>query len=275
MASMSTAPAATVSTPCAPGPMPPTAIFGLLSDGWRDMRATGFKGVAYGIVFVLMGYAIAEVYRQVWQVTMGLTAAFFLMGPFICCGIYDLSRQLAQGGRADLRASLSCWARNWKSIAFFAATLTFFMIVWARISVVIFALFAKHTYPTLTDMIGNILSGGNLEFLLVWGVAGLAFASLVFATSVVSMPMMLDRDADTMESIGASAITLWNNTGAMLVWALTITVLIGFSLVFFLPSLAFTATLVGHTTWKVYKALVPTNLPSLFAEPPSEGQPGV
>lgn len=251
----------------ASGPLHPFAIFGLLSEGVKDMRATGFYGVAYGIVFVLMGYAIAEVYRQVWQMTMGLTAAFFLMGPFICCGIYDLSRQLEQTGRADLRASLTCWARNWKSIAFFAATLTFFMIVWARISVVIFALFAKHTYPNLTDMIGNIVSGDNIAFLGVWGAVGLAFAALVFATSVVSMPMMLDRDADTMEAIGASAITLWNNPGAMMVWALSITILIGFSLVCFLPSLALTATLVGHTTWKVYKALVPADYRSIFAEP--------
>ncbi len=249
------------------GPLRPLAIFGLLAEGARDMRSTGYAGVAYGIVFVLMGYAIAEVYRQVWQMTMGLTAAFFLMGPFICCGIYDLSRQLDETGKADLRASLTCWARNWKSIAFFAATLTFFMIVWARISVVIFALFAKHTYPTLTDMIGNLVSGDNIAFLAVWGAVGLAFASLVFATSVVSMPMLLDRDADTMESIGASAITLWNNPGAMLVWALSITVLIGFSLLFFLPSLALTATLVGHTTWKVYKALVPANYRSIFATP--------
>lgn len=249
------------------GPLRPLAIFSLLAEGAKDMRATGYYGLVYGIVFVLMGYAIAEVYKQVWQMTMGLTAAFFLMGPFVCCGIYDLSRQKDLTGKADLRASLSCWRRNWKSIAFFAATLTFFMIVWARISVVIFALFAKHTYPSLTDMIGNLVSGDNIAFLGVWGVVGLAFASLVFATSVVSMPMMLDRDADTMESIGASAITLWNNTGAMLVWALSITVLIGFSLVFFLPSLALTATLVGHTTWRVYKALVPANYRSIFAVP--------
>ncbi len=248
-------------------PMPPFAVFSLLAEGAKDMRATGYYGLVYGIVFVLMGYAIAEVYQQVWQMTMGLTAAFFLMGPFVCCGIYDLSRQKEQAGKADLRASLTCWARNWKSIAFFAATLTFFMIVWARISVVIFALFAKHTYPSLNDMIGNLISGDNIAFLGVWGAVGLAFAALVFATSVVSMPMMLDRDADTMEAIGASAITLWNNPGAMLVWALSITVLIGFSLVFFLPSLALTATLVGHTTWKVYKALVPADYRSIFAEP--------
>lgn len=254
------------------GPLPPSTIFRLIADGARDMRDTGFKGVAYGILFVLMGYAIAEVYEQVWQMTMGLTAAFFLMGPFICCGIYELSRQRERGEPVDLRASLSCWKRNWKSVAFFAATLTFFMIVWARVSVVLFALFATHTYPELTDMIRNIVSMNNLAFLAVWGIVGCVFAALVFAISVVSMPLMLDRDADTMEAIGTSAVTLWNNPGAMWVWAISITVLIGASLVFFLPLLALTAPLVGHATWKVYRALIPADMPLAFAADEAVGE---
>lgn len=255
------------STSTATGPLAPAAIFRLLAEGAADMRATRFQGVAYGIAFVLMGYAIAEVYEQVWQMTMGLTAAFFLMGPFICCGVYDLSRQHELTGKSDLRASLACWLRNWKSIAFFAAFLTFFMIVWARISVVLFALFATHTYPELTDMIRNIVSMNNVIFLIVWGAVGFVFAALVFAVSVVSIPMMLDREgADTMEAIGASAVALWNNPGAMLLWAFAITFLIGMSLVFFLPLLALTAPLVGHTTWKVYKTLVPAASPAPVAE---------
>ncbi len=75
-----------------PETMSPLAIPMLLVQGARDMMSTGFAGIAYGIVFVLMDYAIAEVYRHVWQMTVGLTAAFFLMGPFICSGIFDLSR---------------------------------------------------------------------------------------------------------------------------------------------------------------------------------------
>ncbi len=258
---------ASTTTESGTGPLSPAAVLGLIAEGAKDMRATGFQGVAYGLVFVLMGYAIAEVYAQVWQMTMGLTAAFFLMGPFVCCGIYDLSRQQELTGKADLRASLICWARNWKSIAFFAAFLTFFMIVWARISVVLFALFATHTYPELTDMINNIVSMNNVVFLIVWGAVGFAFAALVFAVSVVSIPMMLDRtNADTMEAIGASAVALWNNPGFMFAWAFSITVLIGVALVFFLPLLALTAPLVGHTTWKVYKALVPAASAAPVAE---------
>lgn len=242
----------------APAPMSPVLPLRLLAQGAADMLATGFAGIAYGLVFVLMGYAIAEVYQHVWQMTMGLTAAFFLMGPFICCGVYDLSRQKESEGRSSLMASFTCWSRNWKSIAFFAAILTFFMIVWARVSVVLFALFGKHNYPELTDMINKIISMDNLAFLGVWAAVGFVFAALVFAMSVVSMPMMLDRGADTIEAIVASAKALWHNPGAMLVWALIIAVLIGCSLAFFLPLLALTAPLVGHTTWKVYKYLVPS-----------------
>jgi uncharacterized membrane protein len=238
-------------------PLPPGAVIGLLVDGAREMRATRFAGVIYGLLFVLMGQAIFTLYANVWQMTMGLTAGFFLMGPFVCCGIYDLSRQHALGAQLSIRQSLTSWARNWKSIAFFAAILTFLMIVWARVSVVLFALFATHDYVDVSGMLMKITSASNLPFLMVWSGVGFVFASLVFAISVVSMPMMLDRDADTIEAIAASAIALWHNPAAMLTWALLITLLIGASLVFFLPALAITAPLVGHTTWKVYKAVVP------------------
>lgn len=238
-------------------PLPASAVLGFLAQGWKEMQETKFRGVFYGAIFVLMGYAIYGVYQNLWQMTMGLTAGFFLLGPFLCCGIYDLSRQRSRGYVPNIVASTMSWSRNWKAIAFFAAILTFFMIVWARVSVVLFALFGAHNYPNLQDMITKIVSFENIEFLVVWAGVGFVFASLVFAISVVSMPMMLDRGSDTMESIGTSAKVLWSNPLAMLAWALVIAVLIGASLLLFLPLLAITAPLVGHTTWRIYKALVP------------------
>ncbi len=240
-----------------PQPLPISAAFSFLAAGWKDLAATGYRGVVYGVIFVIMGYAIRLVYDNLWQMTMGLSAGFFLLGPFLCCGIYDLSRQHDRGYKPNVSASTMSWSRNWKSIAFFAAILTFFMIVWARVSVVLFALFGAHNYPDLRQMIEKIVSFENLEFLIVWSGVGFVFASLVFAISVISMPMLLDRGTDTMESIFASAKALWSNPGAMLVWALSIAVIIGVSLVIFLPLLAITAPLIGHATWHAYKRLAP------------------
>jgi uncharacterized membrane protein len=187
---------------------------------------------------------------------MGLTAGFFLMGPFICTGIYELSRQRERGEPLSLIKSWTAWFRNWKSIAFFAAMLTFFMVVWARVSVVLFALFAAHDYPTLQSILSQIVSERNLEFLLVWLGVGFVFASLVFAVSVVSVPLLLDRGTDTLEAVFASARALWANPMACLVWGLLIVALIGTSLFVFMPLLVITAPWVGHATWRAYKGLV-------------------
>jgi uncharacterized membrane protein len=96
----------------------------------------------------------------------------------------------------------------------------------------------------------------NLEFILVWLFVGFVFASLVFAISVVSVPLLLDRGTDTLEAVFASARALWNNPGTCLVWGLLIVGLIGASLLLFMPLLIVTAPWVGHATWRAYRALV-------------------
>ena len=241
--------------------LPLTSPFGWLKQGWNEFMCSGMRGAYYGAFFALMGYAISYIYGSFWQATMGITAGFFLMGPFICCGVYDLSRQRERGEPQSLVKSWFSWTRNWKSIAFFAAMLTFFMVIWARVSVVIFALFASHDYPTLQSMLAQIVSVENIEFLLVWAGVGFVFASIVFAISVVSVPLLLDRDADTMMAVFASVRALWANPGTCLVWGLCIVVLIGGSLLLFMPLLVITAPWVGHATWVAYKAMVGEDLP--------------
>src|SRR5690606_2365891 len=149
-------------------------------------RATGFRGAFYGLVFALMGLAIFTIYETRWQLTMGLTAGFFLLGPFVCTGLYELSRQRERGEAPSLPASMTCWKRNLGAIGFFAAILTFLMIVWARVSVVLFALASTTEFPTMRSMLSQIVSPTNIAFLLLWAAVGFVFASLAFAVSVVS-----------------------------------------------------------------------------------------
>ncbi|MGQ7842888.1 DUF2189 domain-containing protein [Granulosicoccus sp. 3-233] len=245
-----------------PPPMP--AIHQLSADaplewlkrGWADLVATRFLGCFYGLVFVLMGYAIVWVYATKWQLTMGLIGGFFLMGPFLCTGLYDLSRQREQNGTASLWQSLTCWTRNLSSLAFFAIILTFAMIVWARVSLILFALSSTTSFPTVQGVLGQIFSLNNPQFLLLWGGVGFIFASIVFAIGVVAAPMMLDRKSDTLMAIFSSVRSVIANPRTLYVWALLVVVIIGLSLAAgFLP-LLITAPLVGHATWHAYRDLV-------------------
>lgn len=227
-----------------------------LKRGWGDLVATRFRGCFYGLVFILMGYAIVWVYATKWQLTMGLIGGFFLMGPFLCTGIYDLSRQREQGGSASLLQSLTCWSRNLSSLAFFAIILTFAMIVWARVSLILFALSSSTSFPTVKGVLSQIFSLNNPQFLLLWAGVGFVFASFVFAVGVVAAPMMLDRKSDTLMAVFSSVRSVIANPKAMYVWALLVVVIIGLSLLAgFLP-LLITAPLVGHATWHAYRDLV-------------------
>jgi len=227
-----------------------------LARGWGDFRATGFRGAWYGAVFALMGTLVSLVYATKWQLTMGLTAGFFLVGPFVCTGIYELSRQRERGERLSLPASLTCWRRNLGGIAFFSAILTFAMIVWARVSVVIFALFSTTDFPTVQGMVRQIVDLSNIEFLMVWAGVGFVFATLVFSISVVAIPLMLDRGTDTMMAIFASVRALFANPGPVYLWAALIVLLIGASLVLWFGLLIVTAPLIGHATWHAYRELL-------------------
>ena len=130
------------------------------------------------------------------------------------------------------------------------------MIVWTRISVVIFALFSTRDFPTLQGMLKQVFAFTNLPFVGVWFGVGFVFASLVFAISVVSVPMMLDRNSDTMTAIFASVRALLDNPGPLYLRAGLIVVIIGASLVSGMVAPVLTAPLIGHATWHAYRDMV-------------------
>ena len=237
-------------------PVPFNAPVGWLKRGVSDFVGTRFQGAFYGLVFVAMGYLIAWVYATKWQLTMGLIGGFFLMGPFLCTGIYDLSRQYEKKSSASLFKSLTCWLRNPGSIAFFAIILTFGMIVWARVSLILFALSSNTSFPTVQGVLQQIFSSENPQFLLLWTGAGFIFASIVFAIGVIAAPMMIDRDSDTLASVFSSVRSVHANPKAMYLWAVLIVAIIGLSLLAGFIPLLVTAPIIGHATWHAYRDLL-------------------
>jgi uncharacterized membrane protein len=128
---------------------------------------------------------------------------------------------------------------------------------WLRVSVVIFALFFTDNLPDLSLILSpKFLTDENLTFLIVWLSAGGAFALLVFALSVVSIPVMLDRDADTFLAMFVSVRVCLANPACMLTWAVLIVTMtaIGFALAG--VGLAITAPLIGHATSHAYRNLI-------------------
>jgi uncharacterized membrane protein len=243
-------------------PFPPirsvgvTAPFGWLALGWADLRHAPAASLTYGAVFALMGWLIALVFRHAYEYTSALTAGFLLLGPFLATGLYDVSRRLQRGERVRFSDTMSAWRTNLGAFSLFALVLTIIMLVWARASLVTFALFFSSGMPTLKSFVEQVVTVEHIDFLLTYFAVGALFAAIVFAVSVVSVPMMLDRGTDTIVAALTSVRALFANFLPLVVWALLIVIVIAAGFATFFIGLVIAAPVIGHATWHAYKALV-------------------
>ncbi len=161
-----------------------SAPFAWLAAGARDFAAHPLPSLFYGLCFAAMGFAIAITFRHATAYVSALVSGFFLVGPFFAIGLYDLSRRRERGEPAWLAPSLTAWSANAGAIGVFALVLTVILLLWARASLIVFALFYTSEMPTLEGFLGQVLSLSNIEFLFAYFCVGGFFALLTFAISV-------------------------------------------------------------------------------------------
>jgi uncharacterized membrane protein len=104
--------------------------------------------------------------------------------------------------------------------------------------------------------LASLFTPEHADFVIPYLLAGGVLAALVFALSVVSLPMLMDRKVDFITAIMTSLWAVRENPLPMLVWAVIIGVLSLLSQLFWLVPLAIVFPLLGHATWHAYRDLV-------------------
>jgi uncharacterized membrane protein len=228
-----------------------------LARGWEDLRAAPLPSLFYGVVLALMGWVIGRFFGQA-AYELAFVTGFLLVGPFLAMGLYDISRRRSRGEPVRLAPTLAAWRANLPAIGFYALILALLMAVWIRVSVVVVALFFEGGMPTVETLARDILASENgVFFLAAYGAAGAGFALLVFATSVVSLPMLLDRDRmDTLTAMISSFNAVRLNFGPMVVWAAFIVSLTALGFATFYLGLIVVLPVIGHATWHAYREVV-------------------
>lgn len=237
--------------------LPVLAAYDWLLSGWNDLRRSGGASLFYGACFTLIGWAVALAFRYAVELVSGLTVGFMLVGPFLAIGLYALSRQIEQGESPRLKPTLTAWRTTRGAIGIYSVILIVVYLIWARASMVIFAIFYDGPgLPTLSSVLKEVLMLKDLEFIVVYLAIGGVFAGFVFALSVVSIPLMLDRDQDAVTAMIASALALIKNFPAVMIWGFLILILIGGGILTGFVGLAITGPWVGHATWHAFRGLV-------------------
>jgi len=227
-----------------------------LRQGWDDLRAAPAAGLFYGTVLTVMGFALTRYYAG--AVGLALTTGFLLVGPFLAIGLYEVSRRRARGEAVALAPTLLAWKANFPSIGFYALILTLSLAVWIRVSVVVVALFFPDGTPTLVEFIAALgRSPDAWGFLLAYAAAGSGLALLVFATSAVSLPMLLDREKmDCVSAMIVSFNVLRTNFRPMLVWGAIVVTLTAAGFASLYLGLIVALPVIGHATWHAYRETV-------------------
>jgi uncharacterized membrane protein len=226
-----------------------------LAAGWRDFLRAPAIGLFYGGCFMVMGWALLKVYENAPAYTLALSAGFLLMGPFLCLGLYRVSQRLEAGQKPDFGDSLLAWDTRTGPLAIFGFVLLVLEMLWGRATLVVFAV----SFDGMPDFKGSLLAllnPENLPFIVAWAAVGAVFASLIYAVSVISIPMILHRPTDAITAGLTSLRLVLSQTGVMLFWALLIAGLVFVAMLPWFAGLLVVGPVLGHATWHAYRAAV-------------------
>lgn len=236
----------------------PKQVFSWLRLGWCDIWAAPLGSLFYGLCFAGMGLLLRMVLANAPQYLSALSCGFLLLGPLLALGLYDISRR-HENAKSGMLGSLFSMRGRWSNIGLLALVLAVIMLVWARASLVVFALFYNKGMPTMQGFLSQLFSLNNVEFIAVYSCIGFIFAGIVFAISWVSIPLMLDRDTDAITAMIISTVALFVNVPVTIVWALTIVGLVVFGFFTWNLGLILAIPLVGHATWHAYREVIGSN----------------
>jgi len=228
-----------------------------LVAGWADFRAAPLFGLFFAGVYVAGGWLILyalTVSGQIWW-TLPAAAGFPILGPFIACGIYEVSRRLETGERLSWSAILGVILQQKdRQIPSIAVVVVVFFLFWNFLAHMIFALFmGLQAMTNISTSLDVFFTANGAMMLLIGTLVGAVFSGVLFALTVVSLPLLLDREIDFVTAMITSVSVVLTNPKVMLVWGIVIAVLLflGIAIGFF--GLFLTLPLLGHATWHLYR----------------------
>jgi len=230
-----------------------------LAAGWRDMTCHPRLSLGFGAVFAAIGalLALALVAFDLGSLLLPVASSFTLVGPLGAICLYEISRRIERGEPVSLAAVWDGVRARGGQIANMGLVLTLALVAWLMAGMVIFALFRSGSPPPLDRFVVDVLlDPQSLPFLLAGTLCGGAIAAATFSISVFAMPMLLDRDVSPATAMAASVRAVRLNWPAMIGWAATIAVVVGFGIVTLFAGLVVCFPLLAHASWHAYRDVI-------------------
>lgn len=236
-----------------------------LALGWKDIARAPSLSIAHGVALACLGAVILALGQDRFWLMAGALSGFLVVGPMLATSLYAISRALERGepvGWALVSRTWLQWQRNDKwghdywCLVQFGALLALSAIGWMVVSAALITLLSPVRIATPMDFLQHVVLAPDATLFTLWLALGSVLAAPIFASSVVSMPLLLDRKVSLVQAVLTSWQVILHNPIAMAMWAGLILMFTLLGLASLLLGLVLVMPMLGHASWHAYRDLV-------------------
>lgn len=234
--------------------------------GFKDMARAPLLSLLHGVVLAIIGGLIALLAHDQFWLLVGYLSAFMVVAPVLATSLYAMSRAMERGEVVNFELLVQTWT-HWQlrlrhqpdsywCLIRFGLLLGLTALGWVLTSSALITLLAPVPIHTPVDFIKHVVLAKDSHLFELWVGLGGMLAVPVFASTVVSMPLLLDRRVTVLQAVLTSWKSVMTHPFQMTFWAFLI---IGFSLLgifSLLLGLILIIPMLGHGSWHAYRDLV-------------------
>lgn len=229
-----------------------------LAAGARDFATHPLYGLFFAAIYVAGGLGVyhALVTKGATAWLIPLAAGFPLIAPFTAVGLYEVSRRREAGLPQSWGGVLGALrGRGDDQLLLMGGFIFVGFTFWIILAHGIFAIFAAQLGAG-GESLAMLKTPTGLAMLAVGSAVGALVAFVFYAVTVMSLPMLVDKDVDFLTAIITSLRAIQANRAVLMAWAILIAVLLFAAMIPVFLGLLVALPVLGHATWHLYRRTV-------------------
>ena len=236
--------------------------------GLKDIGHSPWLSLAHGLVIAMGGGLVTWLAHDRFWLLASAVSGFLVVAPVLATSLYAMSRAIERNEAVNLRLLFKTWTQwqtlqNNEPVSYwclvrFGLLLALAGTGWVLTSSALITLLAPVPIHTPMDFIRHVVLNPDSHLFELWLMLGGLMAAPVFASSVVAMPLLLDRQLNTLQAVLTSWKVVLTHPMPMVLWAFLIMGLSLLGLLSLFIGLIVIVPMLGHASWHAYRDLVDT-----------------